>query len=47
MKTFGKDDANRFRQICLDRIEEIDPNRDSALALSGGDGLDHDPVCNA
>lgn len=36
MKTFGKDGANRFRQICLDRIEEIDPNRDSALALSGG-----------
>lgn len=33
---FSREDADKFRQICLDRIKEIDPDGTSALALSGG-----------
>ena len=33
---FTKNDAIEFREICLNRIEEIDPARNAALALSGG-----------
>lgn len=33
---FSKNDAAEFRTICNNRIEEIDPDGKSALALSGG-----------
>lgn len=33
---FETADANKFRDICIRRIEEIDPQKDAALALSGG-----------
>lgn len=37
MKTiFGKEDAAQFRMICLERINEIDNERNACLALSGG-----------
>ncbi len=33
---FKSEDAKALREIYIERIEEIDPNRNSALALSGG-----------
>jgi len=35
-KKFDDQDAKKLREIYISRIEEIDPNKDSALALSGG-----------